>query len=396
MRRRVGVFLLVAIILATGIFLYSGVRRGFELTVTDGDKVLLQKNYNIRTGTRLKVFFLHNNDYLKFYEQLEDKGAALGELNSALEEDISKVAESIYRPPKDAKVLWDKREFTYDPEADGVEADKQGLIRSLFEKMDKNIAVGIKKLPIRPLVTVEDLKKITEQTASFSTNYSTSSPARKHNINLAVSFIDGTVLQAGERFSFNKAVGPRTVQRGFLEAKIIYSGQFVKGIGGGVCQVSTTLYNAVIRAGLKPVNVCGHSLPVGYVPLSFDAMVSSANDFEFENNSGYPVYIKGECDGNNVKFTFYGINLNKDKKLVFRSEILRELPCDDYEEICDDSLLAEGELFKVLTPPKSGYVSEGYMDIYEGGKLTSSVRLRRDTYQPQKGVRIVRAIYQDS
>ncbi|MDD3947537.1 MAG: VanW family protein [Clostridia bacterium] len=389
MKKRIVIVLPVLLLILAGVFLFGAVKRNFELTLKDGETVLLQKNYNIKPATRLKVFFLYKNDYAALYEDLQNPTAALDELNVDLKKDLALATKSVEYPASDATVSWDGLEFHYCHETEGVSVDQNGISSALFQHMGRNIAIEVQKSAVQPMVKEEFLRKITVQISSYATSYASSSAPRKNNISLAVSYINGTVLAPGERFSFNEIVGERTTERGFMESKIISGGHFVKGVGGGVCQVSTTLYNSALRAGLKIIKVSNHSLPVGYVPLSFDAMVTSCSDLVFENDSAYPVYIKGESNGEKLLFTFYGDNKYEGRSLEYRTEIVKVLVSDEYEDICDSTQLQEGERYKIISAPKNGYISEAYVDIYENEKLISSVRIRHDTYLPQKGVRIV-------
>ena len=231
-----------------------------------------------------------------------------------------------------------------------------------------------------------------EKLAEFTTDYSSSNAARKHNIELAAHFLDGYVVERGTAFSFNAAVGARTAARGFREAPVIEDGKYVKGVGGGVCQVSGTLYNAVIRAGMTVTSVAHHSLPVSYLPGSLDAMVSEATDFRFLNITPYPLRIVSSTDGKKITFTLYGFPVYTDGETVrIRSVTVKVLECKEYERIDDaEGILKEGEYERYLSHPKAGLVSEAYRDHYYRGELVASEKLRRDYYAPQKGTVIVR------
>ena len=225
----------------------------------------------------------------------------------------------------------------------------------------------------------------------FSTSYQSSSEGRRHNVELASRKINGTVLKEGEVFSFNGVTGERTIENGYKSSPIIEKGEFVLGVGGGVCQVSTTLYNAVIRAGLRVITVSPHSLPVSYVPPSMDAMVSTATDFRFKNTTPYPITIKSEAKGGCLTFKIYGFKMITDgEQIIFRSETVSALPYEYEERIDKENLIPEGEDFLILKEGKSGLISRSYKDIYFSGKLISSVKIREDHYKAQKGVKLVR------
>jgi vancomycin resistance protein YoaR len=218
-----------------------------------------------------------------------------------------------------------------------------------------------------------------ELISSFYTYYGYSGENRKHNVELATTKIDGVTIYPEEEFSFNDVVGPRREERGFKSAFVIQDGQFVEGVGGGVCQVSTTLYNAVLLADLTVTKVHAHSLPVGYVAPSFDAMVSSASDFRFVNTLAYPVTIKGEADGKYVRFCIYGV---RGRRVSRRSETIETL---DFEtEYRDDDTILFGEEV-VHSNGAQGLRSKGYLEYEVGDKVVTKL-IRTDTYAPQNRV----------
>lgn len=219
--------------------------------------------------------------------------------------------------------------------------------------------------------------------AHFSTYYGESSQNRKYNVELAARKISGTVLYPEDEFSFNDCVGRRTEANGFKSAYIIQDGEFVEGVGGGVCQVSSTVYNCALLAGLAISHVRPHSLPVSYVAPSFDAMVSSESDFRFVNTLSGPITLKVKTDGKFIRAEIYGVD---DVSIRRRSETVEKIPFEtEYRE--DDTLPLGKEV--IDTYGKDGLKSEGYLDFFENGKLIKSVRIRRDTYKPQKRIILI-------
>lgn len=216
--------------------------------------------------------------------------------------------------------------------------------------------------------------------ARFSTYYGDSKPNRKDNVALACRKIDGTVLYPEDEFSFNDIVGARTVENGFKSAYIIKDGEFVEGIGGGVCQVSSTLYNCALLANLTITCVRAHSLPVSYVAPSFDAMVSTASDLRFVNTLSSPVTIKMFADGKYLKAEMYGIESCAIRR---RSQTIETLPFEI--EYRDDATLKLGEEV-IDTYGKAGLRSQGFLEYYQNGKLLKTVLIRKDTYFPQKRI----------
>lgn len=157
----------------------------------------------------------------------------------------------------------------------------------------------------RPDITYDDLRQIDGQIGGFATTYVTGD--RGDNIHLAASHINGTLLMPGEIFSYNKIVGPRDKDAGFKQAPVIIHGQLKPGIGGGICQVSSTLYNAVLLAGLKVVQRSHHAFRVHYLPAGRDATVVDGEiDFQFQNNTPAPVYVVGSGHGGYLHFAIFG------------------------------------------------------------------------------------------
>lgn len=224
--------------------------------------------------------------------------------------------------------------------------------------------------------------------ARFYTSYPSSTEERKHNISLATDSIDGTIVDVGGEFSFNYTVGVRTEQRGYKTAKIIVGGKFTDGIGGGVCQVSTTLYNAALLAGLEVLEYHPHSLPVSYIAPSFDAMVNSYSaDLKFKNNTDNPVIIFARADGATLTVEIFGEPMQV--KYSRQSRITDYIPAPNPEVVFDEAgeypELYEGES-RVISYGKQGYKSEGYLIVTKNGKPCSVTKIRSDTYKPLCGL----------
>ena len=220
--------------------------------------------------------------------------------------------------------------------------------------------------------------------SSFYTTYSSSSLERKHNISLACISLNNTIVDVGGEFSFNQVVGARTEKRGYQNAKIIFNGEFIDGVGGGVCQVSTTLYNAVLLGGLKVIEYHPHSLPVSYILPSFDAMVTKYNDLKFANTTDGLIFIEGIADGNTLTFRMYGF---KQTAKITRISTIENTEEMDYDEIEDSDGSLCGELEeKVIIPSKPRLKSYATLIIEEDGKQRKYI-LNKDTYGGIKGVK---------
>ncbi len=155
--------------------------------------------------------------------------------------------------------------------------------------------------------TAEDIKANMQKLGSYST-VSTNTANGNHNMKLAANATNGTILQPGEQFSFNGTTGNTTNgSNGYLPATAISGGEFIQEYGGGICQVSSTIYGAALRSNMTIVTRYNHTYPSSYVPIGLDATVSYGSlDFVFRNDTDYPVYIAAGMDGTTVWVTFYG------------------------------------------------------------------------------------------
>ena len=222
--------------------------------------------------------------------------------------------------------------------------------------------------------------------SSYTTYYSVDEGGRCENIAIAAALINGTTLQPYGEFSFNKTVGRRTAAAGFKQAKIIVNGEYVLGVGGGVCQVSTTLYNAALKSGLCVTEYHPHSLRVSYVPPSRDAMVSSECDLQLYNPHPFAVCLSASVFEGGLRISFYGQKLSERYELV--SNILEEIPSPA-------PIVKEGREDGVLRSPKNGVKSEMFLERYRGEQLLSRKRLRVDEYRPIQGI-IVKKIVEST
>lgn len=237
-----------------------------------------------------------------------------------------------------------------------------------------------------PPLTTADLEamNMTGVLASFSTRYNAGQGDRSHNIWQAAQYLDMKLLLPGQTFSFNEIVGKRTAERGFREAPIIENGQFTDGRGGGVCQVSTTLYGAVIRTDMMVLARQPHSLKIAYVDPGQDAMVAwGSSDLMFRNDYDTPVLLHATAGGGIVSMTFYGEpSLVRNVRIV--SDVVSYLPFST-ETILDPSL-GRGET-RVRSSGHRGLECYVYKYIYdENGVEIGSTTVSHDTYKPQKRI----------
>ena len=298
--------------------------------------------------------------------------------------------------PVDAEIRFDPGRspmFTIFREKNGIKVAEGRLYYDIFTALMSSAKIEIiaKETVIEAAVKAEALIPETRLRTRYSTAYESSGADRKHNIKLALQKIDGTVLKRGETFSFNETVGRRTASNGFREAKIIVGGKYESGYGGGVCQASTTLYNAALLAGLDVTEARNHSLKVAYEKASFDAMVNSASsDLKFVNNTLSPVYIHAYGTEAAAYIEMYGSELPYIIKR--KSVVISTGPDPGYDEEIDTSgkyfdAESESGSKKIISYPHSSLKSEGYLEYYDrSGRLLKTILLRRDTYYATKGV----------
>ena len=190
-----------------------------------------------------------------------------------------------------------------------------------------------------------------------TTDFNPGNKGRTTNVLLATDFCNGVILMPGDVFSYNDTVGPRTYERGFKDATIYVGNSAEDGVGGGICQVTSTIYYAALRADLKIVERYAHSREVTYVPKGEDATVAwGSKDFKFENNTGFPMKVVTSHKSNNLTVKLYGTNLNN-KTVKIETTVLSKTPFEVVYKV--DETLAPGTE-KVDSNGYTGYQTESY------------------------------------
>lgn len=234
---------------------------------------------------------------------------------------IHENTKNLIKEPKDAKFTVSGRNVSIIPSVNGVKIDLNNAVRalekaSLNENSDQRIVV-LKEMNAKPSRTTEDAKKmgIKERISTFTTYYSPSARSRVSNIHLLTKSLDGTIVAPGEVFSFNNSIGPRTASKGYKEAPIILNGKLVPGLGGGVCQVATTVFNSIFFAGLPVNQRRNHSFYISKYPAGRDATVSYPwPDLSFRNDTGKHILIKGFVTSGSVTISFFGTDTDRTVK----------------------------------------------------------------------------------
>lgn len=299
--------------------------------------------------------------------------------------DLEKIRNEIYKEPKDAYV--EKNPTVVHVEENGIDfaislKDAQKLLEEYKEEYEIPLKITA------PNKKLSDLgeEAFPDQLATFSTIYDASATNRAYNVELATKKINGTVIMPGEIFSYNKTVGSRTIEAGWKEGTAYISGKVVPSVGGGVCQVSSTLYNTALLANLEITERTNHTFTVDYVSASRDATVYYGSlDFCFKNTRNYPIKIVASAQNGVCKISLYGIKEEVEYEVIIQSKITSYINyTTTYKE---DPTLEEGKEV-VEQAGFSGCRSEGYRILKLNGKIVSQTLLSKDTYSAQE--RIVR------
>lgn len=303
--------------------------------------------------------------------------------------DIDAFYEQIVQEPKDASIELVDGEVRIIPEVIGRTLDKAAFLSSVAELEAKSGKYPFElKLPVeitKPRKTAQLLKEslFRDELAVYQTTFplkTENDKARAENIRLAVNAIDGTILLPGETFSFNEVVGRRTAEKGYKVANIYSSSGISSSVGGGVCQVSSTLYNVCLMANMKIEERNPHIYTVSYVPLGRDAAVSfGTEDFKFTNNTAWPIKINGKTSGDRVEFSLSGTNEDPELEVVIQPSISKIIPYTTQYVV--DQSLAKGKSV-VKQSGMNGAVVDTFYTLKKGKTVISSSKLHTTTYNP--------------
>ena len=297
--------------------------------------------------------------------------------------DIDKIYEEVHTEPQDA--YYTEEPFAVYPEVEGIDFDLESAREMLKEDKEEYV---IPLIITKPEKTLEDIgeKAFPDELATFTTRYDASDTDRTTNLKLACEKLNGTVVLPGETFSYNDTLGPRTVAAGYKNAKIYEAGQVVDGLGGGICQISSTLYNTALKANMEIVERRNHQFVTSYVPAGRDAtVVYGSTDFKFKNTRAYPIRIVASAQNGVATVTFYGIKEDTEYTFTFSTKTIATIPYST--QYIDDSSLEEGKEV-VQQRGTNGLKTQTYMTKMLDGKVISTTLLSTDTYNAM--ARIVR------
>ncbi|GAA0721619.1 VanW family protein [Clostridium malenominatum] len=358
----------------------------------------IEARYNIGEVVNKALSYGKQGNMIQKYKLIKGEEKKEFKLNfeynsTPIDELIDRIEQQANKDPQNAKIFITKGDIKITPEIDGVKLQRNKLKGAILENINGELSKEGTKIKasleiIKPEINKEKLASINSPISSFSTSFFTSSANRINNIDLATKAINGTVLMPGESFSFNEAVGERTRVRGYKEAGVIIGDRIESGLGGGICQVSSTLYNTMLNANIKADERRNHSLPLAYIGKGLDATVDWGNiDLKFTNTLNTPIYIEGYIENKNVYFNIYSSKTLTKRTYEMVTDISTIQPTIKY---IDDATRLEGE--KIVTKSAtSGYKVKVYRKTFEGGKLINTELISNDYYTPVNG-EVIRGI----
>ncbi len=269
--------------------------------------------------------------------------------------DIDKIHNEIYKEPVNA--YYTTNPYVVYPHENGVDFNiSVDEAKDMLNEVKDEYEIPLKYTAPSVTTNMIGTEAFPDLLAKFSTNYNARDTDRTTNLRLAAEKINGTVLMPGETFSYNTVVGERTIAAGYKEAAMYQNGEVVDGLGGGICQISTTLYNAVLYSNLEIVERRNHQFVPSYAKAGRDAtVVYGSIDFKFKNTRNYPVKILCTVSGGVAKCEIYGLKENPDYDVEITS--------------------------RVTETTATSIKSETYKTVRQNGQVISSERINKDTYK---------------
>lgn len=368
--------------------------KGHTINISAKDKVFpltLEKLEIVLDSDKLAANAISYGKNLSDEEKLKKIGSAEdATMDIAFEHNEEKISEfiksvtkEVNQEAKNATIKRANGAFSVTDHAEGrvVDADKlMNDIKNALTDLQPDQTIQAEIVVSQPRVTADALKKIDSQLSSYTTKYSTSAAGRKFNVGFAASKINGAVIMPGETFSYNQQVGPVTAAAGFQNAGVYIGDKVEEGIGGGLCQVSSTLYQAALHSNLGVEQRRNHSMAVSYLKPGMDAVVYSPYlDLKFVNRYEHPVYIYAYGDNSTLTVAVYGhkadmggyeYKIFSETTSVIQPKTIRK----------EDPTMFEGEE-KVELKAVTGYTSKTYKQTLKDGKVVKTEQISNDSYK---------------
>ena len=340
------------------------------------------------------VGFGRRGNILKRYKEIVDLAAnnqvyeiELAFDRAAIENVVQAQAEAVNVPAQNASMTREEGAFVYTEGVDGLELDVAASVDLIYAGLTEQWEGEPQSFDLQlrltePEHTTEELKQVADVLATCTTSFATSDWARSANVRNACDKVNGTVLYPGEEFSTLATIAPFTERNGYYSAGSYSGGKVVDSVGGGICQVSSTLYNSVLYSELEVTNRSNHAMAVGYVKIGLDATVSedSGIDFTFKNNTQYPIYIEGYTTPNKkITMTIYGVETRPETHSVAYESVVLETTPPGAEAVYADASQPVGAV--EVQPAHTGYVADVYRVITENGVEVSREQISHNTYK---------------
>lgn len=312
---------------------------------------------------------------------------------ASVEAFVTEKCEGIAAEPQNATIVRENDQFVITPGVTGkavdIEATKTALDAAMTAGAGQPVTVEAVVTVKEPDITEEDLSTISDVLGTCSTNFSSSGAARSKNLSNGAAKINGRVLMPGETLSGYECMQPFTTENGYYTAAAYENGQVVDSIGGGVCQIATTLYNAALRSELEITQRQNHSMIVTYVKPSMDAAIAGTyKDIKITNNYSTPIYVEGYTDNRELYFTIYGKETRPaNREVKYESETLSSTDPGAPTERVDNSL-APGTRRQVQSAHR-GLKSRLWKVVYVDGAEVERTLLHTDTYNASKAIVLV-------
>ena len=306
--------------------------------------------------------------------------------HQALRNMVEGIANYVNRDPVNSTVEsfnFGTKAFTFTEDKPGAKLDIEYMYATLAAMLDDGVTSDtIRFIPEKVLadVTKTELMNRFGLISAYTTT-TTKDKNRNTNIELSAKALNGKTVMPGEIFSFNGATGERTKEKGYKEAPAIAGGQSKDEVGGGVCQTSSTLFNAAVRADLEIIERNPHAWPSSYIEKGFDATVNYPGlDMKFRNNTEWPIFIIAGYSDRKVTVNIYGYSLGQDVKIDLESKLIKTIPKPSGVNYVINTDLAPGESKKTVSA-REGYVVETWKIWYRGSKEEKRELLFTTTYK---------------
>lgn len=301
-----------------------------------------------------------------------------------LEEKLTEEAQALKKDPVDSTMVRSDGQFVVYPSEKGLDIDYVKTIALVENELAKewkvkDFTINAETVDVEPAYSEEDFYGVDTLLGRAVTKYNVKNKDRIGNLVTGAKKIADHVILPGQQFSMYDTVAPFTEENGYQNAGQYINAELVDGLGGGICQVATTLYDAVLEAELQVDERYPHSMTVSYVDKGMDAAIAEGyEDFKFTNNTNYPIYVDAYAGGGNISVAIYGHETRpSNRRIEFESQVIETFKPGEAQTIYDDTLPA-GKTN--VTEAHTGYYVEVWKHIYEDGTLVDSVKVNGSQY----------------